>query len=110
MYPSFTARMRGLNAPLPAARPSPRASRSRQVGELTYAVARPLIDEVLLVEEPFFERAVALYCNVEKTVAEGAGAASLAALLAYPGAVPRQEVRPGHHRRQHRHRACWPRC
>jgi threonine dehydratase len=28
MYPSFTARMRGLNAPCPAARPSPRASRS----------------------------------------------------------------------------------
>jgi threonine dehydratase len=27
---------------------------------------------------------VALYCNVEKTVAEGAGAGSLAALLAYP--------------------------
>ena len=58
---------------------------------------------MLLIEEPFFERAVALYCNVEKTVAEGAGAASLAALLAYPEQVPRQEVRPGHHRRQHRH-------
>ena len=39
---------------------------------------------MLLLEEPFFERAVALYCNVEKTVAEGAGAASLAALLAFP--------------------------
>jgi threonine dehydratase len=39
---------------------------------------------VLLLEEPFFERAIALYCNVEKTVAEGAGAASLAALLAFP--------------------------
>ena len=47
-------------------------------------MARPLIDDVLLLEEPFFERAIALYCNVEKTVTEGAGAASLAALLAYP--------------------------
>jgi len=37
-----------------------------------------------LIEEPYFERGIALYCNVEKTVAEGAGAASLAALLAYP--------------------------
>ena len=54
------------------------------MGELTYATARPLIDDVLLLEEPFFERAVALYCNVEKTVAEGAGAAALAALLAFP--------------------------
>ena len=38
---------------------------------------------MLLVEESFFERGVALYCNVEKTVAEGAGAASLAAVLAH---------------------------
>jgi threonine dehydratase len=56
----------------------------KQVGELTYGVARPLIDDVLLLEEPHIEQAVALYCNVEKTIAEGAGAASLAALLAYP--------------------------
>src|SRR5258707_14044524 len=51
---------------------------------LTYQVVRPLIEDILLLEEPFFERAIALYCNIEKTVAEGAGAASLAALLAYP--------------------------
>ncbi|MDZ4053686.1 MAG: ACT domain-containing protein, partial [Phenylobacterium sp.] len=56
----------------------------KSVGEECYAVARPLIDDVLLIEEPYFERAIALYCNVEKTVVEGAGAASLAALLAYP--------------------------
>jgi threonine dehydratase len=54
------------------------------VGELTFAIARPLIEDVLLIEEPAFERAIALYCNVEKTIAEGAGAASLAALLSYP--------------------------
>src|SRR5258707_10822846 len=51
---------------------------------LTYQVVRPLIEDILLLEEPDFERAIALYCNVEKTVVEGAGAASLAALLAYP--------------------------
>jgi threonine dehydratase len=56
----------------------------REVGKLTYQTVRPLIEDVVLIEEPFFERAVALYCNVEKTVAEGAGAASLAALLAFP--------------------------
>ena len=56
----------------------------KEVGDISYAVARPLIDEVLLIEEPYFERGIALYCNVEKTVVEGAGAASLAALLAYP--------------------------
>ena len=85
MYPSFTARMRGVNAGgVTGGATIAEGIAVKQVGDLTYAIARPLIDEVLLVEEPFFERAIALYCNVEKTVAEGAGAAALAALLAYP--------------------------
>ncbi len=101
MYPSFTARMRGLNAPC-GGQTIAEGIAVKQVGNLTYAVARPLIDDVLLLEEPFFERAVALYCNVEKTVAEGAGAASLAALLAYPERFRGKTVRPDHHRRQYR--------
>lgn len=85
MYPSFTARMRGVNgASGTGGATIAEGIAVKQVGDVSYGVARPLIDEVLLVEEPFFERAVALYCNVEKTVAEGAGAASLAGLLAYP--------------------------
>jgi threonine dehydratase len=85
MYPSFTAKMRGMRTAAPIGGATiAEGIAVRQVGEATYAIARPLIDEVLLIEEPFFESAIALYCNVEKTVAEGAGAASLAALLAYP--------------------------
>jgi threonine dehydratase len=85
MYPSFTARMRGVNAGVSSGGATiAEGIAVKQVGDLTYAIARPLIDDVLLVEEPHFERAVALYCNVEKTVAEGAGAGALAALLAYP--------------------------
>jgi threonine dehydratase len=83
MYPSFTARMRGLEATV-GGQTIAEGIAVKQVGDLTYSVARPLIDDVVLVEEPYFERAVALYCNVEKTIAEGAGAASLAALLAHP--------------------------
>ena len=83
MYPSFTARMDGLNAPS-GGQTIAEGIAVKAVGALTYEVARPLIDDVLLIEEPFFERAVALYCNVEKTVTEGAGAAALAALIAYP--------------------------
>ena len=82
-FPSLTARMRGLGVPN-TGQTIAEGIAVRQVGDLGYSIARPLIDEVLLIEEPFFERAVALYCNVEKTVAEGAGAASLAAVLAYP--------------------------
>jgi threonine dehydratase len=85
MFPSFTAKMRGVRtAANLGASTIAEGIAVKEVGETSYAIARPLIDEVLLVEEPHFERAVALYCNVEKTVAEGAGAASLAALLAYP--------------------------
>ncbi|HEX5377520.1 MAG TPA: threonine ammonia-lyase [Phenylobacterium sp.] len=85
MYPSFTAKMRGVNGAAGTGGATiAEGIAVKQVGELSYGVVRPLIDEVLLIEEPFLERAVALYCNVEKTVAEGAGAASLAALLAHP--------------------------
>jgi threonine dehydratase len=85
MYPSFTARMRGVNAGVTTGGATiAEGIAVKQVGDISYGVVRPLIDDVLLIEEPFFERAVALYCNVEKTVAEGAGAASLAALLAFP--------------------------
>ena len=85
MYPSFTARLRGVNAGVTTGGATiAEGIAVKQVGDLTYGVARPLLDEVLLLEEPFLERAVALYCNVEKTVSEGAGAASLAALLAFP--------------------------
>ena len=82
-YPSFTARMRGVNAPC-AGQTIAEGIAVKEVGKLTYQQVRPLIEDVLLLEEPFFERAIALYCNVEKTIAEGAGAASLAALLAFP--------------------------
>lgn len=83
MYPSFTARIRGVNGQ-GGGQTIAEGIAVKQVGTNTYGVVRPLIEDVLLLEEPYFERALALYCNVEKTVVEGAGAASLAALLAYP--------------------------
>jgi threonine dehydratase len=82
-FPSFTARMRGTTA-IPGGQTIAEGIQVKQVGDLNFAVVRSLIDEVLLIDEPFFERGIALYCNVEKTIAEGAGAASLAALLEYP--------------------------
>ncbi len=81
-FPSFSARLQGRNA-VPGGQTMAEGIQVKQVGELSFAIARPLVDEVLLVDEPYFERGVALYCNVEKTVAEGAGAASLAAVLAH---------------------------
>ncbi|MDB5430929.1 MAG: threonine ammonia-lyase [Caulobacter sp.] len=83
MYPSFTGKMRGMNNQS-GGQTIAEGIAVKTVGEKTYSICRPLIDDVLLIEESYFERGVSLYCNVEKTIAEGAGAASLAALLAYP--------------------------
>jgi len=57
----------------------------RDVGELTLEIARRLVEEVLLVEEETIERAVVALIEIEKTVAEGAGAAALAALIEHRG-------------------------
>jgi threonine dehydratase len=81
--PSFTARMNGQDS-VANGQTIAEGIQVKRVGDLTYAIVRPLIDAVLLVDEPSLEHAIALYCNVEKTVCEGAGAASLAALIEHP--------------------------
>jgi threonine dehydratase len=53
-------------------------------GELTRIFVRALVDDIVLVGERHLEEAVSLLLQIEKTVAEGAGAAGLAALLAHP--------------------------
>ena len=53
-------------------------------GALTTPIVRQLVDEILLVSEAEIECAVASLINIEKTVAEGAGAAGLAAVQAMP--------------------------
>jgi threonine dehydratase len=56
----------------------------RDIGELPLKICRALLEKVVSVDEVTIERAIALLLEVEKTVVEGAGAAGLAALLAYP--------------------------
>jgi threonine dehydratase len=56
----------------------------RDIGKTPLAIAKALLDQVLTVDEVAIERAIALFLEVEKTVAEGAGAAGLAALLSHP--------------------------
>lgn len=51
---------------------------------ITQDILSALLDQILLVDEPQIEEAVALLLSVEKTVVEGAGAAGLAAILAFP--------------------------
>jgi len=56
----------------------------RDVGETPLALIRALGLEVLTVPEAAIERAIGLLIEGAKLVAEGAGAAALAALLTYP--------------------------
>ena len=55
-----------------------------QLGKLNLALMDELVSDIVLVAEEDIERAMDLLITIEKTVTEGAGAAGLAALLAYP--------------------------
>jgi threonine dehydratase len=56
----------------------------KNVGKLTLPIVRELVSDVLLVDESLIERAVNAFLTLQKTMAEGAGAAGLAAMLAEP--------------------------
>jgi threonine dehydratase len=56
----------------------------KDAGDIAFSIVRELVEEVLVVKEETIERAVVALLEIEKTVAEGAGAAALAALLEYP--------------------------
>lgn len=53
-------------------------------GKLTRAIIEDLVEEILLVEESEIESAVQRLAEEQKVVAEGAGAAGVAAILANP--------------------------
>lgn len=56
----------------------------RDIGEIPFAMVQRRIAGILLAPERAIEEAVGLLVEAAKTVAEGAGAVGLAALLAYP--------------------------
>jgi threonine dehydratase len=53
-------------------------------GLLTRTIVGALVDDIVTVSEESVEAAIALYIEIEKSVVEGAGAASLAAVLEHP--------------------------
>jgi threonine dehydratase len=56
----------------------------KNVGALTLPIIREHVAEIVLVDEQSLERAVNAYLTLQKTMAEGAGAAGLAAMLVKP--------------------------
>lgn len=57
----------------------------KETGKLTFPIIQELVKDVMLVEEAHLERAVNAFLTLQMTLAEGAGAAGLAAVLAEPG-------------------------
>jgi threonine dehydratase len=56
----------------------------KNVGRLTLPIVRELVRDIVLVDEAHLERAVNAFLCLQKAMAEGAGAAGLAAMLARP--------------------------
>ena len=83
LYPSFWNALHNEHRPLGGATLAEGIA-VKNVGKLTLPIVRELVAEIILVEEPALERAVNACTTLQKTVAEGAGAAGLAALLTKP--------------------------
>ena len=56
----------------------------KDIGDIAFGIVQKLVEQVLEVEEETIERAIVALIEIEKTVAEGAGATALAALLEHP--------------------------
>jgi threonine dehydratase len=56
----------------------------RDIGEVPFEIVRRRLTEVLVVPERAVEEAIGLLVEGGKTIAEGAGAAGIAAMLTYP--------------------------
>jgi threonine dehydratase len=83
LYPSVWNALKGRNLPIGG----PTLAEGiavKNVGRLTLPLIRDLVASVVLVSEADLERAVNAYLTLQKTMAEGAGAAGLAALLSEP--------------------------
>jgi threonine dehydratase len=83
LYPSMYCRISGRSLPS-AGDTIAEGIAVKQPGEITAEIISRVVDEILLVSENYIETAISLLLQIEKTVAEGAGAAGLAALLAHP--------------------------
>jgi threonine dehydratase len=82
-YPSMPAALRGEEAHC-TGNTIAEGIAVKSAGRLTRQVVRELVRDIVLVSEADLESGIGLLLNVEKTVAEGAGAAGLAAVLAQP--------------------------
>jgi threonine dehydratase len=83
LYPSMWNAVKGGSKPAGGATLAEGIA-VKSAGILTTPIVRELVSDILLVDETHIERAVNAYLTLQKTMAEGAGAAGLAAMLSDP--------------------------
>ena len=83
LYPSMYQALRG-EAPTSGGQTIADGIAVKNPGKLTQAIVKRLVDEIILVDETEIEHTVQRFIEIEKTVVEGAGAVSLAAVFAEP--------------------------
>jgi threonine dehydratase len=83
LYPSMTNALQGRQRPC-AGSTIAEGIAVRDVGGKTVPIVKDLVRAVVTVSETGIERGISLFATMAKTVAEGAGAAPLAAMLEYP--------------------------
>ncbi|MGA9892182.1 MAG: threonine ammonia-lyase [Xanthobacteraceae bacterium] len=83
LYPSMWNAIHGGNRPCGGATLAEGIAVTK-AGGLTVPIVREIVSDIVLVEEVLIERAVNAFLTLQKTMAEGAGAAGLAAMLAAP--------------------------
>ena len=101
LYPSMRNALRGENRVIGG----PTLAEGiavKNVGKLTLPIVRELVSDIVLVDEAHLERAVDGFLTLQKTMAEGAGAAGLAAHAGLSGAFCRPQGRADPVRRQYR--------
>jgi threonine dehydratase len=83
IYPAMYNVLKGTNLPVSGLTIAEGIA-VKDPGVITKPVVKALVDDILLAAEPEIEAAVVKLLEIEKTLAEGAGAAPLAAVLANP--------------------------
>jgi threonine dehydratase len=79
-FPSMLAALKG-ETPVFGASTIAEGIAVREPGKLTFDIVKKCVGDVVLVDEGDIEEAIVMLLEIEKTVVEGAGAASLAAMM-----------------------------
>ncbi|MBX3464616.1 MAG: threonine ammonia-lyase [Planctomycetes bacterium] len=92
LCPAMRARLRGEPPPVLRTHTLADGIAVKNPGVVTSEILAQLLDDLLLVDETDIETAVQLLAAQQKVVAEGAGAAGIAAMLRHPAVFANRDV------------------